>query len=827
MNQQNDQSRLSGRLLRMAVAVIALLALVPWTGNQVAAQGTATIVVTTYGEDGSTPLPFVRVQVTDSNGVVYGPLETPPSEAQVTFEVEAGDGTDFEVIVETPPACGTAPDPVVIENLAAGEEATVEFEVPVEDGCDLGALSAYTYICPDGFDTSATDYAAWRDGCWEPIDGHEIRFRSGDGSGEWIKTTGQHGIAGRAPLVGLYAGEYTIEDLDAEVTPVVYCLWFESSNPIEAPAPGTIEPMEVEDGAVRVGLGADERIACDFFYAAEGAAPSDDESDDDESSDEGPITSAESGTGMIEIHKAVCPAGYEPNPEIFNDCHGDGLEDVTFTITGPDDYEDSADTVIEESPGPGIVRFTELAAGTYTISEDVPDHDTTIFVYCSLANADDLVDFSYNDDGSIDLPLGDGVQVICDWYNIPIDASGETSSLFIRKLICPPGTTENYYETCFDDRLADVTFELDGPGDFTDSGVTNDDGEVYFPEVPAGDYRISEDIPGGGNDIFVYCAIIDGDRLPVEFNNQGGIDITIPGGAQVACDWYNIPEEQPEPANLTLQAFACPEGTSGDYAAQCTEPLQDVTFELGGDGSGSAVTDEDGETGFSDLAPGEYVVTELPPAGVNVAIYVVSCVADGASHPFTYDDSTGLRIVLELDSGDDVTCAWYNIPPSRPTPTPTPVEGGSITIFKYLCQGKESNEYDWFEECEAWGDGADFALLDRDGNELQTGTTDSDGKLVFSGLDDGSYGLDEISGDWCHAEADRVDSRGAVIVADGGNTDVFIFNCSAKKIDRLPATGVGEASGAPLGSLWLLAGAGFGVASLFALRQRLRLRVAR
>ncbi len=804
-------SRLRGRWLRAGIAVVVLLSLASLSGAPAAAQETAMITVSTYGEDGSTPLPFVRVQVVDSNGRVYGPLETPPSDASVTFTVETGEDLSFEVAVETPPACGTAPDPVTIEDLAPGDEATVDFAIPIETGCELGALAVYTYVCPDDVDASATDYPAWRDTCWETVDGHAIRFRTADGSGEWIKTTGQHGIPGRAPLVGLNEGTYTVEDLDAPVTPVVYCLFYDSANAIDAPAPSAIERVDVNDGVVRLALGGDTRISCDFFYAASAPAPAEDEE---------PITGAQTGTGSIEIHKAVCPAGYEPNPEIFNDCHGNGLEGVTFTVVGPDGFEDSAVTAIENAPGPGIVRFTDLPAGTYTISEDVPDHDTTIYVYCSLAEAEDVVDFSYNEDGSIDLPLDEGVDVICDWYNIPIDLSGDSASLFIRKLICPPGTTENFFETCFDNRLEDITFEIDGPDGFADTGVTNADGEVSFDSLPAGVYQISEDIPGDVNDIFVYCAIVNGDRIPVDETSEGGIEITIPAGQSVACDWYNIPVQQFEPASLTIQKYLCPDGTSSNYAARCTEPLDDVTFEVdGAGGSSSAVTNGAGEVTFTDLAPGDYVVTELPPGSVHVAVYVVACSSGGASFPFTYDDSTGLRINLSLDSGDAVTCAWYNVPPGKPAPT----EGGSITIFKYLCQGKSANDYDWFNDCQLWGDGADFALLDARGNTLATGTTDNAGKLVFAGLKDGSYGLDETSGDWCHAEADRVDSRGAVIVADKGNTDVFIFNCSAKRVSTLPATGTGALSGASLPAGDVLA-ASMALPALFLLRRRSLLR---
>ncbi|HET9658733.1 MAG TPA: hypothetical protein VFP05_00275, partial [Thermomicrobiales bacterium] len=68
------------------------------------------------------------------------------------------------------------------------------------------------------------------------------------------------------------------------------------------------------------------------------------------------------------------------------------------------------------------------------------------------------------------------------------------------------------------------------------------------------------------------------------------------------------------------------------------------------------------------------------------------------------------------------------------------------------------------------------------------------GVLKYTNLANGAYSLDETSGDWCHAEADRVDSAGNVLVADGGNTDVYIYNCSLKNVGTLPSTGTGPAN---------------------------------
>ncbi|HKG26053.1 MAG TPA: prealbumin-like fold domain-containing protein, partial [Thermomicrobiales bacterium] len=136
--------------------------------------------------------------------------------------------------------------------------------------------------------------------------------------------------------------------------------------------------------------------------------------------------------------------------------------------------------------------------------------------------------------------------------------------------------------------------------------------------------------------------------------------------------------------------------------------------------------------------------------------------------------------------------------------------------------------YDWKNECDPYTAGADFDLLAENGSVITSGTTNSDGILTFTGLADGAYGLDETSADWCHAEADIVDAKGNVVVKNGGDTAVFIYNCTTKQVSRLPSTGTGStAAGALSGSgVWALAGGFAGLLILFALRSR-RLAVVR
>jgi hypothetical protein len=229
----------------------------------------------------------------------------------------------------------------------------------------------------------------------------------------------------------------------------------------------------------------------------------------------------------------------------------------------------------------------------------------------------------------------------------------------------------------------------------------------------------------------------------------------------------------------------------------------------------NATTGQQGIAFFQDLAAGKDTVTEVPPDGMAVAVYVVGCSDASGSVPFTYDDSTGLRIILKLTAGQEVTCNWYNIPPAKGP-------SGSITVHKFLCQGRKDNAYNWEQDCENYGDGAEFELKTTDGKALTTRTTNLDGLAVFANLADGAYGLDETTGNWCHAEADLVDSSGNVLVRNGGNTDVFIYNCGQKKaVNKLPTTGAGPMAG-PSGNaaLFSVAGGLAGLILLAGLRRR-------
>ncbi|MGH2604619.1 MAG: LPXTG cell wall anchor domain-containing protein, partial [Dehalococcoidia bacterium] len=99
-------------------------------------------------------------------------------------------------------------------------------------------------------------------------------------------------------------------------------------------------------------------------------------------------------------------------------CHGNpqtsGLE---FFIDGP--VADSGPT-----DGAGDVTFGALPAGTYEISGGVPGEFADTFVYCSINEDPNNVIPVTGTAIGVSIDVAEGAAVICDWYNIPIDLSG-------------------------------------------------------------------------------------------------------------------------------------------------------------------------------------------------------------------------------------------------------------------------------------------------------------------------------------------------------------------------------------------------------------------
>ena len=225
-----------------------------------------------------------------------------------------------------------------------------------------------------------------------------------------------------------------------------------------------------------------------------------------------------------------------------------------------------------------------------------------------------------------------------------------------------------------------------------------------FTGLGQGSFTLGEDLPGEFVTRYAYCGPDDRNLSAMPVVN-GNVDLELTAeNPDAVCLWFNVPEDlSGETGHISLTKFLCPEGTTSNYWANCSpNPLAGATFELNGpgDADGSLVTNSSGDVLFDELPAGNYSIREIPPQGVNVAVYVVACQAGGAAYKFTYDDSNGMRIKLNLPVGGEVHCNWYNIPKKKELPPPPPGTGqGSITVHKFLCTGKAISAYDWENDC--------------------------------------------------------------------------------------------------------------------------------
>lgn len=109
----------------------------------------------------------------------------------------------------------------------------------------------------------------------------------------------------------------------------------------------------------------------------------------------------------VTIHKAECPTEFEG--DIFEECHGNTLSDVWFSVNG-----------IEVVTNEGGVTSATLNPGSVSIVEDeavVADY-LGAYVYCSEQYSGEVLYDGSADTGSVTFDVANGDDVICDWYNL-------------------------------------------------------------------------------------------------------------------------------------------------------------------------------------------------------------------------------------------------------------------------------------------------------------------------------------------------------------------------------------------------------------------------
>lgn len=134
-----------------------------------------------------------------------------------------------------------------------------------------------------------------------------------------------------------------------------------------------------------------------------------------------------SGTGTIEVHARMCD---EVPADWFEECH-ESVSPDTFIAAVNADTGASVEGTTDAS---GNVVL-EVEAGTWTISGPPGDALQDWFVYCSTSDAP-------GDDIGHPVAVEAGANVVCDFFFVPADLSGQVDVVANVNLCVAPGCTE-------------------------------------------------------------------------------------------------------------------------------------------------------------------------------------------------------------------------------------------------------------------------------------------------------------------------------------------------------------------------------------------------
>ncbi len=264
----------------------------------------------------------------------------------------------------------------------------------------------------------------------------------------------------------------------------------------------------------------------------------------------------------------------------FIDADGDGVRDanegphagVTFRITGPNGYDQTRQTDAN-----GRIELTNLALGTYTVTETVPTgyQVTTANPQSITVVANQTATATFGNK-PVTTPKG-GLNIIKF-----IDADGDG----VRDANEGPH--------------ANVTFRITGPNGYDVTRQTNSTGRIELTNLDPGTYVVTETVPTG--------------YQVTTANPQNGVVVA---NETATVTFGNKEIVQPK-GSLRIIKF---EDKNGNRTQDAGEPfMADVTFRITGPNGYDVTrsTGNDGIINLTNLMPGNYVVTETVPGGFRV-----------------------------------------------------------------------------------------------------------------------------------------------------------------------------------------------------------------
>jgi hypothetical protein len=429
----------------------------------------------------------------------------------------------------------------------------------------------------------------------------------------------------------------------------------------------------------------------------------------------------------------------------------------------------------------------------------------------------------------IQLTVTAGNWIWCDWFNAP---ERQLPQVWIYKYYCPD-TVEyawSYHQflTECTEPGANVKFAA-GPEEqaATQENSTDAQGRTQFVEIDPGVLSIEETFPPGYPAVVVFCQYTTpqaaGNYQRVQVIQRSSISLELDYNYVVSCYWFDLSEgtelptgtptaggggpTRPDipsgptggagtaggggaggpggqaqvapdtPATLIITKHTCPEGydlyaEDADVVDDCEQLTEGIDFSLIGlDEEGAEPqeekTDAGGEATWSDLAAGAYFIQETLPEQTHTA-FIWTCRSDEREFqtdypftPFSYAGPEG-QIGITLIAGETLECDWFDVPKAP----------GLIIATKYQCPGTTVI----LSQCEPFGGGVTIVLspVDAEGEPLKL-TTGEDGSATVEAS--GVYSVSEAPESACLIDSEAFDIEGNLIVEEGQQVEVKVFNC--------------------------------------------------
>jgi sortase (surface protein transpeptidase) len=483
------------------------------------------------------------------------------------------------------------------------------------------------------------------------------------------------------------------------------------------------------------------------------------------------------GEYILELNKYLCPADVDPTlglPDLGTSCMP--IEGVSFTASfgatpGSARYTDMN----------GQILWTDAPLGAWSLQETTVPGWGPPKVYCGPTETTEAPEVPVVDLAVSGTLSSMSPHIVCSWFNFELEY--DDGRITIYKYQCPPGTTSTdlgiLQESCVTP-FNGLGFTLQ-TGDMVSSASTVG-GTVDWYNLGQGSYTVTEQPLPGYAQPLVWCGYVTQDGVDIDPGNQqfdsypvteGAIQLELNNfPARIVCYWYNFPTD---PGEITIYKWLCPPGYDigawgADPTVDCITPYNGVTFTLDQPQGVDQMTDTGdsvpGAVYFGGLNPGAYTVTETVPPDIQY-VFVLDCVGNNIPKVHPYPLSWGNKLNVNVASGDEIVCNWYNVP--HP-------EFGWLTVYKYQCWTKTFTKH---VDCEIYEHGASFELF---GYPSQTsygvGTTNNGGRYTWYDLQPGAYTLSEFSHTPCKITSTKTDGQGHAQVDTGQETVIRVYNCS-------------------------------------------------